>query len=186
MGMCYGYATNLMYRLNNETTAKAWIMLVTGIGDPQPDMPYSEGKVKRHIRPVHETPMSYLWGHAAVLFLTVDNRLYIVDENTCRPVELDMDVFWHNIHQEHNADGTFNTYEDDFADWALKTLWKKAWKGKDEKGDKYPIDTTHFRVSFSYWKYGKRDIMDDIDESAENYFVGQDHAYYFPPDWCVD
>lgn len=167
MGMCYGYAWNLMYRLNHETDAKAWLMTVTGVGDPEPE--YHPEKIKRHIQPVpHE--MLGIWGHAVVLFQLPDGEIYIDDENVNRAIHLDMDKFWHNNPTDIN---------NDFANWAVKELWRRH--AHVER-----FDFNNFTVSFTSFLYGKRDTLDDFDGDATGYFVGQDHPYYFPPDWCVD
>lgn len=163
-GMCYGFAINLMYRLNNETDAHAWIMLVVGIGDPQPTAP--PGNPNPFLK--HQSVGNGMWGHAIVLF-TLDDKLYAVDENVDGPVEINL----------NKVDWTLDDPAVSLADVAVKELWAT-------KTTKYPFAWDSFKASAPTFEYGKQDVFNDFGKDANDYFTMQNHAYYFPPDWCVD
>lgn len=163
-GMCYGFAINLMNRLNNETDAHAWIMLVAGVGDPQPTAPDSEPNPFTHKRGIRG-----FWGHALVLF-TTDGKLYAMDENVNSPVEINL----------NKVDWTIDDPAVSLADVVVKELWATLPHAR------YPMAWDNFRASAPAFEYGKQDVFNDFGKDADAYFTMQNHAYYFPPDWCVD
>lgn len=166
-GMCFGFAINLMIRLNKEAdVTKAWIMVVTGIGDPEP---WGPERPPNHWHPDKFTSDSGMWGHAIVLFTTPDNKIYAVDENVDGPVELDL----------NQLDLVSDDVDANFAEMVIRQLWSHL-------KSRYPVAWEQFKVSAPHFIYGKQQVFDDFADMANIYFTMQNHAYYFPLDWCLD
>jgi hypothetical protein len=168
-GMCMGFAINLMHRLNREAdVTNAWIMTMVGIGNPEPDKPESENRwfIRRGKTQGHG--MGF-WGHAVVLFTTFDHKMYAMDENVNAPIEVNI----------NKLDFTDSDPMSNFPEMVIRDLWADGIS-------KYPIAWEKFRVSSPHFIYGKQDVFDDFCTAADVYFTMQNHAYYFPPDYCVD
>jgi len=168
-GMCYGFAINLMDRLNKQAdVSNVWIMSIMGIGNPQPTSPDREPN--RWLLRKGKIPTDWgIWWHAIVLFTTSDNKIYAVDENVSKPVEINLDLL----------DWTSDDIMSNFPEVVIRQLWS-TWKSR------YPFAWESFKASAPTFYYGKQDIFDNFGKSADVYFTMQNHAYRFPEDWCVD
>lgn len=157
-GMCYGFAINLLYRLQHETDVTAELWTFTGFEDPQPTAPKNPGE-------------NGMWGHAIVVFWTWwDNKMYACDENVGQAIEIDLNQVDWTCGQAENAA---------VLDAVMKQLWSHF-------PTRYPFAFNSFDLSAPVVMTGKADILKDFDPMAEDYFEMQAHAYYFPPDYCLD
>jgi len=156
-GACLGFAFNLLYRLQNETTLVTELYQVVAFNNAQPTAPKD-----------HDSEM---WGHAFIVFFTPwpDNKCYAADQMTGEANEVDL----------NRVDWTSNAIDCSFANECLKTMWSKF-------KTRYPFSFDSFNVVLQDISHGKSDCLSYFNSRASLYCKSQGHPYYFPLDWCED